>query len=213
MFRRGSVQLFRKVVYIPVVPVKGRTAGTVLEIILEGVGLCSGRQPQLHHLRATGLHQAALEALAVLRLADLRRPSPHELYQRLPKWGGGAPRLFVSNPAPCVEDASAAELGIALGMLMYRGYIPEARLLATGALAAVASERCGVQIDARCLHAQLETVLAWRRHPTRMFYFVPARLRGGTCVREAYHEQIHTLANRNIKVVPVATLADVLTLG
>lgn len=121
----------RRTVLIPAVGLGSTRTTRLLELIVEAAGPPGVRAPDTRALHAQGLGSAFVRARRAI--GDLVIPSAIALH-RWRQLAYPSPTLYLANPASNLSSARSADLGIALGLLMYFGHCRATRILATGHL-------------------------------------------------------------------------------
>ncbi len=193
----------RKTVWIPVAAMADRPERTLLELIIERGAWPAESTSGLANLTVHGLGHAAKIAETALVHAKLL---PHFLWVNTKT----VPYLYTSNPIPALSNTSGAALAIALGLLMYEGYLPNHRLIACGGLFCSAKTERVTLLAVDKMEQKLELALSLGRQECPLAFVVPAYLRDGYALQDCFAPQIQALAQLNIHVLPSTTLQDAL---
>ncbi|MCP4406513.1 MAG: hypothetical protein GY807_01890 [Gammaproteobacteria bacterium] len=199
--------LVRKKVLIPAVSLSGDSRGCMLELMIETAELSMDSTPQFSYLKEQGLEIAAEAAKNALAVAGL--PTPPSTIQRVINRSSamGPPALYLANPRPNVSNSSSAALGVVLGLLMYDGRCPGEWLIATGRLDSTASVFGLISIKPDALVSEkLALALSLGQQSQTLPFLVPAKTIDGEATAMRYITLIRELMERNIHVIPVATL-------
>lgn len=188
----------RKTVWIPVVAMANRAEGTLLELIIERGAWCN-ESALLANLRLHGLANAAQLAEQALQHARLL-PQFSWLY------GKCAPYCYLSNPVTGLSNTSGAALGIALGLLMYEGNLPNRALIVSGGLLC---QQNNPQVELQYVDKvaeKLELALRLPRPAQPLGFVLPTHTQTGFDIQHTFADQIQALRHHNIHVLPNATL-------
>lgn len=194
----------RKTVWIPLAAMADRPERALLELIVERGAWPAEADSGLSNLNVYGLGNAAQMAQKAVLHGKLL---PHF------SWGNSkaAPYCYAANPVSALSNTHGAALGIALGLLMYEGVLPNHALIACGSLQCSAnSARVPLQtVDKIEEKLELATTLGRQEHA--LGFVVPAYTREGLGVKACFMSRIRALAELNIRVLPVATLQEAVT--
>ncbi|MGI9332521.1 MAG: hypothetical protein ACR2RL_05125 [Gammaproteobacteria bacterium] len=193
----------RRTVLIPAVALGNTRTTRVLELIVEAAGPPGTRPPDTRALRSQGLEPAFDRAHRAIRNA-LAREATH--LERLRRLLYRSPTLYLASPASNLSEAKGADLGIALGLLMYFGYCRATRVLATGHLSDGARPSAR-DVDAHALARHLGAALRLGPQPERLPFLVlldPYEITPDVTALLA--ELVETLHRAGIEVLCVSSL-------
>jgi hypothetical protein len=192
----------RKIIWIPVVAMANRPERLLLELVIERGNWPSESLPGLSGLAGLnlyGLGNAAKIAENALKYSQLL--SHFSWYQCRT-----TPYFYTAQTVPTLSNTSGAALGIALGLLMYEGYLPNEKLIACGGLSCAAGVVTIQTIDKIKEKLELALDLGWQNQ--KLPCVVPAYLQDGLQVEHCFNQQIEELKSLNIYVLPSKTLQD-----
>ncbi len=200
----------KKTVWIPVTAMANRPERSLLELIIERGAWQTPEKQGLMQLTPHGLSNAAQLAEQALRHAKLL---PHYFCGYYP----AAPYIYTSNPVTGLSNTNGAALGIALGLLMYAGNLPNNALIASGGLATNSAQSAGTRVQntgAKEIQLQaidkiaekLELALNLPRPAQPLGFVLPAHTQTGLDIQQTFKPQIQALQAHNIYPLPSPTL-------